>query len=433
MGKEPKTEVVHSKDLWGDKTTIYVDGKEVAHTGTHTDAWTGKQVIDTVDNRGHKISETKSEKNDWSENVQRTYDPRGHLISETRTENDGVPLIFFDQPTKQTVYQDGNPIAEVRTYNDGFGRKDVVTRTTKKDYDPARRGVRRPGSLDNNTSPNLHEYDANSGTSSWTNGRSREMSLGSALVKIVIGGSIAFGAYEFLPSTRAGRTFDHGMEHLSKHEYVEAVKDFDKVGEIDHEHPSSRLEERFLDGVEGIMEFVELSCGSDRLLNQIRGPAPFYVGKALYGLLEETKGKIGKSQLKGTLKSLDFYLEHKPDDLEATLYKTEVLTKKGKNLEALTEANKILIKEPNNISALRFAGFNLAEKHNYSEAIKAYDRVLQLKPGDQWTIEAKKQAIGESDDATKSGDLFWKDFRYNLILMAGIGALVLLPYYFLRD
>ena len=182
--------------------------------------------------------------------------------------------------------------------------------------------------------------------------------------------------YESLPSTRARRIDNEAMDHFHKKEYVEAVKDFDKA---------EKLESWRTNG--------------------------YYEQESLQLLLDETADKIKKAEFKGTLKSLEFYLEHKPNNLKAVEYKVEALTKKGKNLEALTELRKILAEDPNNIRALQLRGLNLTEEHLYDRAIEAYDRILQLKPDDQWTIQARKKTIDKSDDIiwkyVISDILFW--------------------------
>ena len=168
--------------------------------------------------------------------------------------------------------------------------------------------------------------------------------------------------HESLPSTRSRALVDEAFRHYSKHEYIEAVKDLDAAEEI----PGASIR------------------------------VPDLEERSLELLLEETKGKINNGKFGGTLKSLELYLEHKPNDLKALEYKAEVLTRKGKNVEALRVTYRILDQEPNNVRVLQLTGLNLAKGFFPDQAIPVYDRVLQLKPGDQWTTDARKKAADRS-------------------------------------
>lgn len=111
------------KNIWGDEYVETTDdqGRKISESRAQKDIW-GDEYVETTDNQGQEVSESRTKKDIWGNEYIETTDPQGRIVSESRTKKD----IWGDEYV-ETYDAEGRKISESRTKKDIWGSEYVET------------------------------------------------------------------------------------------------------------------------------------------------------------------------------------------------------------------------------------------------------------------------------------------------------------------
>jgi tetratricopeptide (TPR) repeat protein len=90
-------------------------------------------------------------------------------------------------------------------------------------------------------------------------------------------------------------------------------------------------------------------------------------------------------------------LKRDPSSVDALLALAEVLLELGRRDDAATAVTRLLRLDPDHAGALFLRGVLLSDARRYREAIRLWQRVVELEPEGEYALRARREARTAAD------------------------------------